>query len=67
MGLKLLVFMTCFGVLGLIYAPFYFSSPITVPGYEWFFSMGVIGAAVITFVGIRGIIFEMRMKKILNS
>jgi len=66
-GLKLLVFMTCFGVLVLIYAPFYFTSPITVPGYEWLFSMGVIGAAVITFVGIRGIIFEMRMRKILNS
>jgi len=66
-GLKLAVLLTCFGVFGLIFASFYFTRPVTVPHYEWLIVMGAISAAVLTFVGIKIIIFETRMKKILNS
>ncbi len=67
MGMKLLVFLTAFSILGLIYAPFYFMDDDSVPHYEWLVAMGVIAAATITFVGIRTIIFEIRMKKLLNQ
>jgi len=65
--LKLVVLLTCIGVIGVIFAPFYFTLPNTRPGYEWLVAMGTISGAVLTFVGIRTIIFEMKMKKILNQ
>lgn len=67
MGMKLVVFMTAFSIFVLIYAPFYFMNDDPVTDYEWLFAMGVIGAATITFVGIRTIILEIRMKKLLNQ
>ncbi len=67
MGLKLAVLLTCVGVFGLIFALFYFTRPITVLHYEWLIAMGTISCAVLIFVGIKTIIFEIRMKKILNQ
>ncbi len=67
MGLKLLVLLTCIGVFGMIFAFFYFTRPNTLHGFEWLVAIGTISAAVLTFAGIRGIIFEIKMRKILNS
>ena len=67
MGLKLAVLLTCFGIFGVIFAPFYFIRPVTVPHYEWLIAMGAIISAVLIFVGIKVIIFEIRMKRFLNQ
>ena len=67
MGLKLLVLLTVSGIFGMTIASLYFTRPLTLPGYEWLIAMGAIGGAVVTIAGIRGIIFEIRMKKLLNQ
>lgn len=66
-GLKLAILLTCIGVIGIIFTPFYFTLPNPTPYYEWLVFTWPIGGAVLTFIGIKIIILEMKMKKFLNQ
>jgi len=52
--------------LALISGPHIFMNFEFIPGYEFIYAMGLVVAAVLVFVGVRTIIFEVRWKKSLD-
>ena len=64
MELKLAIVFTVIGGLVLISSPFVFATKEFSSGYEFYYVMGLVAASILSFVGIRTIIFQIRLRKI---